>query len=43
MDALKRSLAAHGDAAEKKPPAPSQKGRAKKPVRRPGKVTRKAG
>jgi len=43
MDALKRSIAAEGGTAEKKPPAPSQKQREKKPVRKSGKGTRKAG
>jgi DNA end-binding protein Ku len=41
MDALKQSLAAAG--AKTKPPAPSQKQRARKPTRRSSKPTRKAG
>jgi hypothetical protein len=43
MDALKRSLAADGGTTEKKPAAASQKQREKKPVRKGGKGTRKAG
>jgi DNA end-binding protein Ku len=42
MDALKQSLAAEGGA-KKKPPAPSQKQRGRKPTRRSAKTTRKAG
>jgi DNA end-binding protein Ku len=41
MDALKQSLAA--GSTKKKPPAPSQKQRARKPTRRSSKTTRKAG
>jgi len=43
MDALKRSIAVDAGTAEKKPRAASQKQREKKPVRRAGKGTRKAG
>ena len=43
MDALKRSIAADGATAEKKPPAASRREREKKPARKPGKGTRKAG
>jgi hypothetical protein len=42
MDALKGSIAAE-TGGEKKPPAPSQKRRERKPVRRSRKVTRRAG